>query len=73
MTTRYVGVSLISGWVRTNELSVNFSLVLLSPLASLPNSVPNAVVHTSLVSGSLVVFEYFLMISSVVGCITGAH
>ena len=54
-------------------MSVPFAPVLLSPCVRLPNSLPNDVVHTSLVSGSLASFEYFVMISPVVGCITGAH
>ena len=48
-------------------------LVLLSPCAILPNSLPNAVVHTSRVMGSLANFLYFVMVSPVTGWMTGAQ
>ena len=54
-------------------MSVTFSPVTLSPWARLPNYLPNAVVYNSLVSCSLESFDYLVMISPVVGCITGEH
>ena len=73
MTTLSVGISLIYLWFSKTKLSVPIAPVILSPWARLSNYFPNAVVHTSLVSGSLEFFEYFVMIFPVVGCITGAQ
>ena len=48
---------MISWWVSTNKLYVHFAPVLLLHWARLQNYLPNAVVQTSLVSGSLASFN----------------
>ena len=50
---------------------VPFDNILLYPCAKLPNYLPNAVVHTSFISGSFCNVVYLDMSSTVVGWVTG--
>ena len=67
------GICFISSCDITKIQFVPFVFGLLSPCAILPNYFPKAVVHTSLVTGSLANFRYCVIVSPVTGCTTGAQ
>eukprot|EP00978_Attheya_sp_CCMP212_P021710 scaffold63783_cov24-Attheya_sp.AAC.1 len=73
VTVRSLGMDAI--WLGLNILKVSVPIapVRLSPCASVPHYLPNAVCHTTFNSGSFDTFLYEEMISPDVGWITGAQ
>ena len=73
VTTLSWGIRLISLCVITKMEQVTGVFVLLSPWAMMPNYFPNAVDHISRVTGSLTRFWYLVIVSPVMGWMTGAQ
>ena len=73
MTVQSFGMFLISSGIIKNYDSVPLVLVLSSTCAKLPHYFHCAIVHVSLVTGSLARVWYFEIVSPVTGCTTGAE
>ena len=73
VTTLSWGICLISLCVITNMEQVPGVFVFSSPWDMLPNSFPNSVDHISRVTGYLTSFWYLVIVSPVMGWITGAQ